>query len=104
VRVGDEARDGVPGVLLQDRGEAVPEASLARVADRDYLRKGVLDGDRGRAEHAVGHGHEAVVWMARRVRGVEVGVEDGDGEAAPVKDAGETEHGVDVALVWEREQ
>jgi hypothetical protein len=42
--------------------------------------------------------------MARRVRGVEVGVEDGDGEAAPVKDAGEPEHGVDVALVWEREQ
>jgi len=30
--------------------------------------------------------------------------EDGDGEAAPVKDSGETEHGVDVALVWEREQ
>jgi hypothetical protein len=42
--------------------------------------------------------------MARRVRGVEVGVEDGDGEAAPVKDAGEPEHGVDVALVWERER
>ena len=49
VRVGDEARDGVPGVLLQDRGEAVPEGSLARVADRDYLGKAVLDGDRGRA-------------------------------------------------------
>ena len=44
-----QVRVGVPGVLLQDRGEAVPEASLARVADRDYLRKGVLDGDRGRA-------------------------------------------------------
>ena len=35
--------------------------------------------------------------MERRVRGVEVGVEDGDGEAAPVKDSGETEHGVHVA-------
>jgi len=30
--------------------------------------------------------------------------EDGDGEAAPVKDSGETEHGVDVALGREREQ
>jgi hypothetical protein len=62
----------------EDRGEAVPEGSLARVADPDYSRK--------------------------PVRGVKVGVEDGDGEAAPVKDAGEPELGVDVALVREREQ
>jgi len=104
VRVDDEARDGVPGVLLQDRGEAVPEGSLARVADPDYSRKPVLDGDRGRAGDAVGDEDEAVVRVARRVGGVEVGVEDGDGEAAAVKDAGEPEHGVDVALVREREQ
>jgi hypothetical protein len=42
--------------------------------------------------------------VARRVRGVEVGVEHGDGEATGVEEAGEPEHGVDVALVREREQ
>jgi hypothetical protein len=42
--------------------------------------------------------------VARRVRGVEVGVEDGDGEPAGVEHAGEPEHWVDVALVREWEE
>jgi hypothetical protein len=64
----------------------------------------VFHGDGGGAGHAVGDGDEAVVRVAGRVRGVEVGVEDGDREAAGVEDAGQTEHGVDVALVRKREQ
>ena len=106
VRVGDEARDGVPGILGQDGGEAVPERGLARGVERADVLNDVADGDRRRAGagHAVGDGDEAVLRVARGVRGVEVGVEDGDGEAAGAEDAGEPEHGVDVALVREREQ
>ena len=44
VRVGNEARDGVPGVLLQDGGEAVPQPGLARGAEREDLGDDVLDG------------------------------------------------------------
>ena len=67
VSVGDEARDGVPGVLvlLQDGGEFVSEVGLARSAERDDARLNVLDGDGGRPGNAVGYGHEVVVRVAR---------------------------------------
>lgn len=102
--VGDEARHGIPGVLVQDGGQAVTEGRLARGVEREDVGDDVLHGDGGRSGHAVGYGHEAVLRVARRVRGVEVGVEDGDREAASVEDAGQPEHGVDMALVRQREQ
>jgi hypothetical protein len=89
VCVGDEARDVVPGVLLEDGGEAVPEGGLARDAELQDLSDDVLDGDGYGPAVGDGDGDEAVVRVARRVRSIELGVEDGDGEAAGVEEAGE---------------
>jgi hypothetical protein len=104
VRVADQARDDVvPRVLLlQQRGQALPERRLARAVQLEYALGGHLR--RVALRRAVRDGDEVVGRVAGRVGSVEVGVEDGDGEAARVEEAGELEHRINVALVREREQ
>ena len=115
VGVGDEARDVVlPRCLLlrlrrrQQRGQALPERSLTGAVHGEDVLDGHLEGIRAALRRQAvgddGHGDEVVGRVAGLVGGVEVGVEDGDGEPARVEEAGELEHGVDVALVREREE
>nr|TKW31279.1 hypothetical protein SEVIR_2G095240v2 [Setaria viridis] len=107
VRVGDEARDVLrPGSLpLQQGGEALSERRLARAVHGEDVVHGRLHRVRAVRRHAVvGDGDEVVGGVGGRVGRVEAGVEDGDGEAARVEEAGELEHGVDMALVREREE
>uniref|UniRef100_A0A0A9FGJ5 Uncharacterized protein n=1 Tax=Arundo donax TaxID=35708 RepID=A0A0A9FGJ5_ARUDO len=104
VRVGDEARHvALPG---QQGGEPVPERRRARAVQGEDVLDGGLHRVRGalREDPAGGDGDEVVVGVEGCVGPVEVGVEDGDGEATRVEEAGELEHGVDVSLVREREE
>jgi hypothetical protein len=104
VRVGDEARDLLL-LLLQQRGQALPERGLARAVHGEDVLHGHPHRVRAVRRRPVElDGDEVVGRVLGRVRRVEVGVEDGDGEAARVEQAGELEHGVDVALVREREE
>lgn len=89
-------------LLLQQRGQALPERRLARAVQLEYALGGHLR--RVALRRAVRDGDEVVGRVAGRVGSVEVGVEDGDGEATRVEEAGELEHRVNVALVREREQ
>ncbi|PUZ69046.1 hypothetical protein GQ55_2G077500 [Panicum hallii var. hallii] len=92
-------RPGAPGTAPRTRGSrrGRPRGSPApcRGCPQACRRRG-----RGR-----GRGRDEVVGgVAGRVGRVEASVKDGDGETARVEEAGELEHGVDVALEREREE
>lgn len=90
-RINTRRRHHFPQAFLEGaRAPGIEE----RDEPRDVQRGGL------RSVEAVGDGSEGKVRVGGRIRGVEVGVEDGDGEASGVEDPPQLEHWVHVALEW----
>jgi hypothetical protein len=100
VHVRDHGRDAAP----PDAGEVLAERRGAALVQREHERRnGVGRGELRR--DVVPDGHDVVVGRElHAVQRAGLGVQDGDREAAGLQDPGQAEHGVDVALVREREE
>jgi hypothetical protein len=85
---------------LQQHDEAVPEQCLTCVVYDENVVEGGLHRVWAVGRHDTARdGHIVIGREEGRVEGVEAaGVEDGDDKPACVEDAGELEHGADMAL------